>query len=424
MWLKRLLAKLFSFCACHYRVSVVQGRVRRKLFSLVILFVFFIMQYGAAQAQSGWYHCDIQIGPSTYACRPVSYDWLCNTARITSFCHTSPARGNNSDDGDNGSGVSVLRRSTSSSYSSMNVQRIGAAGIGVQWIINAGFIDAIDVWGDDVQGEVCLEGVGSLLFLNASTSPRAQSWLDSYQRDGRTCAVLAGPGTVVLMPAAAQSLQCRITTTGNLKLRAGPSLDDIIIGYVPRGATPNVISRDGDWLNVEYQGEAGWIGARYVGDSGDCGGPVDLAPAAAREGDSLICTTGNLRVRAGPSIDDDIIGYVRRGTTLRLISRSGDWIEIEYRGEAGWIGARYVGDCGGMVDLTSMAAREGGGPICTTGNLRVRAGPSIDDDIIGYVPRGVTLRSISRNRYWVNVGYQGEVGWIGAAYVSADGDCG
>ena len=145
MWLKRLLAKLFSFCACHYRVSVVQGRVHRKLFSLVILFVFFIMQYGAAQAQSGWYHCDIQdhsyTGPGTrYFCRPVSYDWLCNTARITSFCHNSPARSNNSDDSDNGSGVSVLRRSTSSSYSSMNVQRIGAAGIGVQWIIDAGFI--------------------------------------------------------------------------------------------------------------------------------------------------------------------------------------------------------------------------------------------------------------------------------------------
>jgi len=119
------------------------------------------------------------------------------------------------------------------------------------------------------------------------------------------------------------------------------------------------------------------------------------------------------------------MGYVPRGVTLRSISRRGDWIEIEYQGEAGWIGARYVSDdCGGLVDLAPAAARQGDGPICTTGNLRVRAGSSIDDDIIGYVPRGVTLRSISRNRYWVNVEYQGEVGWVGAAYVSADGDCG
>ena len=400
------------------------GGAGRKLLAVAVLCVVLCTPNVAALAQSdwsGWYHCDIQIAPSTYRCRPVTWDWICNVGRITSLCNSRFGRNSerNNDDNGGGSGVSVVRRSEVNLYSSMNVRRIGAAGIGVQWIIDAGFINAIDVWGDDVQGEVCLEGLGSLLFLDARSSPRAHSWLDAYQRDGRTCAELEGPGTVVLMPVKARAQQCRIVTTGNLRVRAGPALDAEISGFLRRGVGVKTRSRIGDWIEIDYRGEAGWISADYVRD--DCGVAAEVVSAAAGDVGESVCTTGQLRVRAAPALDAEIIGLLRSGVTVRPLSRNEYWIEIDYRGAAGWISADYVRDvCGEAVAVASKAKGDVDDAVCTTGQLRVRAGPALDADVIGFVRSGVRLNVLSRFGSWIEINYRGEAGWIGAGHVSDD----
>ena len=142
--------------------------------------------------------------------------------------------------------------------------------------------------------------------------------------------------------------------------------------------------------------------------------------SAAREELGAICTTGELRVRAGPALDAEIIGFLRSGVRLNGVSRRGGWIEIAYRGEAGWISADYVrDDCGGRVAVVS-AAREELGAICTTGELRVRAGPALDAEIIGFLRSGVRLNGVSRRGGWIEIAYRGEAGWISADYVSVD----
>ncbi|MCY4071197.1 MAG: SH3 domain-containing protein [Chloroflexi bacterium] len=436
-----------------------RGGIRQKLLLLTILVVLMSAQYGAVQAQSGWYHCDIQDinydGPGTrYFCRPVSYDWLCNTARITFFCSNRSARGDASDDngdsddsrrsnGNSSGGGSGSVRQASGSGSSINIRRIDAAGIGVRWIIDAGFIAAVDIWGEDVPEEVCLDGFGRLLFLDASTSPRAESWLDSVQRDGRTCAEIDGPGTVVLMAAgptpasgtARQSQQCRVITAGHLKVRAGPSLDDDVIGYVKRGTTLLVLLRNRYWIEIEYEGKAGWIGAAFVRVSHDCS---EDAAAPASETDRLseqcrLSTTGHLKLRAAPDMDSEVIAYVPRGTRLRLISWIRYWFQVEYDGKEGWIGAAYVRvshDCaersptpaGETVMPAARQSQQCG--ISTTGHLKLRTAPAIDGEVIAYVPRGTRLRLISWTRHWFNVEYEGKEGWIGGDYVNVSNECG
>ena len=83
------------------------------------------------------------------------------------------------------------------------VQRINAAGIGVAWIIEEHPIDAIDIWGPGAEegGEVCFEGTeGRLVYLDARTSPRAQSFLSTYTKGDSICGVMPGPGSVVYLP--------------------------------------------------------------------------------------------------------------------------------------------------------------------------------------------------------------------------------
>lgn len=178
--------------------------------------------------------------------------------------------------------------------SGVQCQQLDAAGIGIKSVIDAGFIEAVDVWGYLGQGvEICFPQIGALLFLDAATSPRTVTSLPSYGSAGSTCATLDRAGTVVLVPgqptgaappavvsapepAPAPAVSeaavegCPIRTTGHLKLRAEPSLEGEVLGFVVRGSTLGLISRTTYWFQVRYQGQTGWIGGLYVDNIGNC----------------------------------------------------------------------------------------------------------------------------------------------------------
>jgi len=82
------------------------------------------------------------------------------------------------------------------------------ASIGNADVIAMGVIHAVDVF--KMQGaqsstslgrptEVCLQGSGRLVFLDAATSPRALSAVPATPRDGYLCATLHTAGTLVLV---------------------------------------------------------------------------------------------------------------------------------------------------------------------------------------------------------------------------------
>ena len=191
------------------------------------------------------------------------------------------------------SGTNATISATLGLQSGVQCQQVDAAGIGIQSVIDAGFIDAVDVWGYVEQGvEICFPQQGAIVFLDAATAPRSQVSVAYFARDGMTCAMLDRPGTVVLVPGQAPTLelpveaatpqspesetsvgvpesrstQCQITTTGNLNLRAAPTMGDNIIGHVLRGTTLTPLSRTVYWNQVDYQGTVGWISnnPRYV----------------------------------------------------------------------------------------------------------------------------------------------------------------
>ena len=107
-----------------------------------------------------------------------------------------------SPDGEDGLSGGTSYAGSDHNLANTYVQRISGPGIGVQSIVDQRPIDAIDVWGDGAQdgGEVCFVGEGRLIYLDARTSPRAESTLSSTFEDGRTCGRMPGPGSVVFLP--------------------------------------------------------------------------------------------------------------------------------------------------------------------------------------------------------------------------------
>ena len=85
--------------------------------------------------------------------------------------------------------------------SGVHFRQLDGAGIGIQSIIDAGPLAALDVYGYVEQGvEVCFPQIGRVVFLDARTMPRAITTLPATVRDGMTCVYLDSPGSLVLLP--------------------------------------------------------------------------------------------------------------------------------------------------------------------------------------------------------------------------------
>ena len=90
-------------------------------------------------------------------------------------------------------------------HNSTQCQRLDGGGIGIPSIINAGFIDAVDIWGYVLPGtQVCFrQSGGSFIFLDAETSPRTIIELSlSYRIEDSVsemiCTQIDRPGSVIL----------------------------------------------------------------------------------------------------------------------------------------------------------------------------------------------------------------------------------
>lgn len=61
------------------------------------------------------------------------------------------------------------------------------------------------------------------------------------------------------------------SSANNLNFRSGPGLDRSIIGVFPIGARAEALARNeaGDWVQIQYEGEIGWVFAPLTTPSGD-----------------------------------------------------------------------------------------------------------------------------------------------------------
>ena len=180
--------------------------------------------------------------------------------------------------------------------SGVQFRRLDSSGVGIQWVLDEGFRDAVDVWGFAEQGgEVCFPDSGRLLLLDAAHSPRRAMSVDAYSESGLTCANFDRAGTLVLLdgpppaPVAAPVqappghllLQgCMVTTDHIVNFRESPGgalfhfVDPWgapIAGWLPFNVTLTALERAGNWIKVDYHGTQGWIHADYVTLHGTCG---------------------------------------------------------------------------------------------------------------------------------------------------------
>ena len=102
-----------------------------------------------------------------------------------------------------------------------------------------------------------------------------------------------------------------------------------VIARLKKGTVVTYSNTRKGWWYVRYSNGSGYVDSKYLA-------PVSTGTSAR------YAPTVNLRVRAKASIDGFVIGKIRKGLKVKVLRQSGSWAYIDYKGNRGWVSAKYL----------------------------------------------------------------------------------
>ncbi|MDD4752629.1 MAG: SH3 domain-containing protein, partial [Desulfitobacteriaceae bacterium] len=122
-----------------------------------------------------------------------------------------------------------------------------------------------------------------------------------------------------------------IVTGDQVNVRSGPDTSFSKISSLEKGTRLPLLLHEKGWYQVKLaSGNTGWVADWLAEPAPGKETPTDLEPSSSEPLTStVIATASTLNVRNAPSLDAGKIGTVTKGTRMNLVSRSGDWYQVE-----------------------------------------------------------------------------------------------
>lgn len=115
-------------------------------------------------------------------------------------------------------------------------------------------------------------------------------------------------------------------------------------------------------------------------------------------------TTTGVNIRAGASLETEVLGQINKGTEYDVVERKGDWYEIEYNGGVAYVFSDYFEliDANGEVNGS---------------NVNVRSAATTSASSLGKVNAGEKIEVTGQTRDWYQVSYNGTTAYISKDFV-------
>lgn len=118
-----------------------------------------------------------------------------------------------------------------------------------------------------------------------------------------------------------------------INVRSGPGLTFEVTDKLYKGDQVKVTSTSGEWLQVTFENQTGWIASWLTAES-------DTTETAS----TIVSRVNSLNVRAEPSIGSAVLGRMNAGDEAVMTERVGDWARITLNGSHGWVHTDYISE--------------------------------------------------------------------------------
>lgn len=198
-------------------------------------------------------------------------------------------------------------------------------------------------------------------------------------------------------------LQASVNATAN-----GGTATLFIMATQNQPSDPNGIYLDDAFLN-------GIPGDGTIGPDPGSGGTTAGGDTTTTADSSVPHVTSPvaLRVRRGPSTDTERFGTILPGQSFPLTGQVGQWYQIDYNGQTGyvaaWIGQVIQGSAGGGGNSSAGTAS---GILTANYRLNVRSGPGTGFPPIGHIVAGEQRTITGSQDGWYAFDYNGQTGYV------------
>lgn len=205
-------------------------------------------------------------------------------------------------------------------------------------------------------------------------------------------------------------LQASVNATAN-----GGTVTLFIMATQNQPSNPNGIYLDDAFLNgIPGDGTIGPDPGNAGATSGTTGGTTGDTTTTPASTVPHVTSSVALRVRRSPTTESERFGTILPGQSFPLTGQAGQWYQIDYNGQTGyvaaWIGQVIQGPLGGGGGSSSTGGA--GGTFTASYRLNVRSGPGTNFGPIGHVNAGEQRTITGSQDGWYAFDYNGQTGYV------------
>ncbi|WP_171005487.1 SH3 domain-containing protein [Bacillus sp. E(2018)] len=218
----------------------------------------------------------------------------------------------------------------------------------------------------------------------------------------------------------------KVTAT-SLNVREGAGTQYKVVGSIKNGSIVSIVKEEGNWSSVTYGSMKGWVSSAYLlNQSGTS--PTNSKPSATQpvnSGKWGRVTATFLNFRSSGNLSSPIIGSLKYGTSVQVMSESGSWLYIQTSdGKKGWVSSQYITiQTGGTPIVTNPkpATKPPVAPpssiakkvVVMSDGVNIRQGPSTAYLIVGHANQGDEFAFLQSKNDWVQIKLpNGKSAWL------------
>ena len=145
---------------------------------------------------------------------------------------------------------------------------------------------------------------------------------------------IAPSNTVTSTTGTAGTVKC----SSSVNLRSEANTSSSILAELKNGTAVTVVSTANGWCKVTYSGKTGYIKQDYVSTTGSAYNNTSASTGTA----AVVKCSSTVNFRSAASTSSTILGELKNGTAVTVLSTSNGWSKVSYAGKAGYISADYL----------------------------------------------------------------------------------
>lgn len=206
-----------------------------------------------------------------------------------------------------------------------------------------------------------------------------------------------------------------------LRIRSGPGTTFPVTGVFEKGKKASFVEKSGSWIKISFDGKQGWVSSRHVKYT-KAKAPSASSQSSTEKTGKVNATT--LNVRKTPSTQGAVLGSLKNGASVSILTQQGKWIEIYFNKQKGWVHSDFL-----KVDVSNKTttpasptrpatSKLGTGTVSAT-SLNVRSSGVMNGKVVGSITKRTKVSLLEEANKWYKISYgTNKTGWVASWYIT------